>query len=679
MTDTVHVVAYYPELSTGPCGYMRMGLYQQLLAEHGIEIRPWTDFDDFIFQVPPEYLDRPREAIRDGLAQFNWTPIEWADVILFRRWHATVPQCADCDTVASSDDDIATHCRTTGHHPHVSDILIRALFDTLVSRPELLRGRAIVYDTDDDLLATQPWTGFHRKVSAERDLIEQMLRRADLVTVTTPVLAARARVYNATVRVIRNAVDPGLYAAPPNDPAPSGEPRILYYGNGRRLRDYGVCRGAIDEIRRRVPDTRRVWIGAAHEPEIVAAVDEAIPSVDNVPGFVRALVDARPDIGVAPVVGDAYDRAKSELHWIDYSLAGAATVASRTIGGGPYDVIRDGVDGLLARNRTQWREALGRLAASPALREDLAGRARERVLAEYDARDRAKEWADAYRWAAEHGGRGALGRLHLVGGPGTADALDPIATRSRAALVYRQRVRTEIGALPGLLAGLRGNRDVCWPEVDASDPLVSVIIDASAADAAAIGVTVDALLVEASPRREVLLVGAAPPEVMSFVTDPRIRALPAPDVGPPDDPEVTLDASRARTLEAGRGAAHGAWLVHLRAGDVLDAGTLEALLEAAVTYRLEVVYGQSLWRTGDGDGDVRVVGSWPPEPTGIETGAALEHAALRAIPFDSEAGRDGESVDAQRWRRLILAGVRLGNVEEVVHRGRPWTSLSVAS
>jgi spore maturation protein CgeB len=78
------------------------------------------------------------------------------------------------------------------------------------------------------------------------------------------------------------------------------------------------------------------------------------------------------------------------------------------MGPGPYDVIRDGVDGLLARNKAEWRDGLRRLAGSQTLRHELAGRARERVLAEYQADKRAEEWADAYHWAAEHGGRGAL-------------------------------------------------------------------------------------------------------------------------------------------------------------------------------------------------------------------------------------------------------------------------------
>ena len=109
-------------------------------------------------------------------------------------------------------------------------------------------------------------------------------------------------------------------------------------------------------------------------------------------------------MGVAPLVDDAYNRARSELHWLEYSLAGAATVAS-ALDGGPYDPIRHGVDGLLAGSPDEWARHLAALAASPALREDLAGAARERVLRESTIAVRAPEWAQAYRDAALAGRR----------------------------------------------------------------------------------------------------------------------------------------------------------------------------------------------------------------------------------------------------------------------------------
>jgi glycosyltransferase involved in cell wall biosynthesis len=181
---------------------------------------------------------------------------------------------------------------------------------------------------------------------------------------------------------------------------------LLFYGVSARLRDYAVCRDAVDETALANPDARRVWIGS-DDPAVRAVADEVQGYLRSAPAFARSLVAARPDIGLAPIVDEPFNQSRSELHWLEYSMAGAATVASRLMGGGPYDAIRDGVDGLLARNKGQWRDALRTLAGSPGLRADLAGRARERVLAQYRAADRAMEWAAAYRWAAENAGRGA--------------------------------------------------------------------------------------------------------------------------------------------------------------------------------------------------------------------------------------------------------------------------------
>jgi glycosyltransferase involved in cell wall biosynthesis len=282
----------------------------------------------------------------------------------------------------------------------------------LKADPSFLGDRAVAYETDDDILATPGWTGQSAVVGLESDLVRAMLKRADLVTVSTPPLERMASRHNPAVRMIRNAIEPDWYPDPAEMPSGEVGPRILFYGVPARLRDYAICRDAVDETVRATPDARRIWLGG-DTPALRAVTDEVRDYVRSAPAFARSLVEARPDIGLAPVADEPFNRGRSELHWLEYSMAGAVTIASRLMGGGPYEVIRDGVDGLLARNKAEWREALKSLARSPARRAEIAGRARERVLTEYRAADRAVEWADAYRWAAGHAGRGA--RAGIVG------------------------------------------------------------------------------------------------------------------------------------------------------------------------------------------------------------------------------------------------------------------------
>ena len=406
-------VLVYGELAAGVSDLYRFGQFRAALAGHGVVLRPWSELGDFTVGIPAIPGLEPDEAIALGLGSIDLTPLDWADVIVFRRWYSLGFCCAECDTLAPNRAALAGHARLTGHAVSAPERHLPVLLRELLQRGAVGRGPAIVYDTDDDLFDVPDWTGLRARVSADLGTIGSILREADLVTASTPVLADRlAPRTGSPVRVVRNALDPAWYvprarapgSAPPAaaaDPgAPGAGPRIVYHGVARRLWDYGVARAAVDEIARHVPGTHRVWLGAAGDQAVDAVVDESLPFVPDPIDFAAALVAARPDIGLAPLVDEPYNRARSELHWLEYSLAGAATVATRTTGPGPYDVIRDGVDGILARTPDDWRRSLLRLARSADLRAELAGRARERVLAESTVAVRAIEWADAYRSAA---------------------------------------------------------------------------------------------------------------------------------------------------------------------------------------------------------------------------------------------------------------------------------------
>jgi hypothetical protein len=152
-----------------------------------------------------------------------------------------------------------------------------------------------------------------------------------------------------------------------------------------------------------------VFVGTNPGTESVVAqfFQEQHGYVEGIQKFCETLANTHPDIGIAPLMGDDFDQAKSELHWLEYAMTGAAFIGERFRGDGPYQMVREGVDGLLARGRGEWYDAMKKLTRSKDLREQLAGAARERVLKEYHYKDRAKEWADAFKWAAENKGKGA--------------------------------------------------------------------------------------------------------------------------------------------------------------------------------------------------------------------------------------------------------------------------------
>ncbi len=400
MTATLRVLVIGPG-AAGASDALRFEAFVPELAGHAVELVSWTPGDPATEEDPFGAL----EAV-----------VGWAEVVVLRRHYRTWHACLGCGLRTLDTGEARSHGRVAGHSVVLAPYFgIRPLIGLLETERGVLGNRAIVYDTDDDVFSAELPAGAEDLL--ERDLVERILRLADLVTTTTPVLAKRLAPHTfAPVRVIRNAVDPGWYeAARPDGPSEApGEPRVIYHGAAVRLRDYEVARPAVDAVARDTPTLRRVWLGA-DAAQMAGVVDEVRPWVRGLPAFGAALVAARPDIGLAPLQDTPYNRARSELHWLEYALAGAATIVSGLAGPGPYDVVRDGVDGLVARSGADWERHLRSLATLPGLRSDMAARARERVLAEYTVAARAPEWADAYRWAAEHAG---LGRARTAASAG---------------------------------------------------------------------------------------------------------------------------------------------------------------------------------------------------------------------------------------------------------------------
>jgi len=337
---------------------------------------------------------------------------------MFRRYYNTSLKCGltddpaqdMCGFVTQDESEAIQHEHGYRRQDDITRLIWPAFRDSWTG--------GVVYETDDDHFNIRPWNGYYGDVVRERDLIIDMTRRADIVTTATPTLAQRYGRYNSNIRVVRNAIDPDLYAK--DTPRPEGDlPRLVYYGSTARLRDYGgrlitgkkedgggYALRAVEENRARL---RRVFLGtnAGSEEVIARLFDEQTPYITGIAEFSKALANSHGDIGIAPLGGDDFDRAKSELHWLEYAMADMAFIGERYNGEGPYQVVRNGVDGLLARGAQEWFDSVKRLATSSDLRQQITGAAKERVLRDYDFRTRASEWAEVFRFAAEHP-RGAM-------------------------------------------------------------------------------------------------------------------------------------------------------------------------------------------------------------------------------------------------------------------------------
>jgi hypothetical protein len=370
--------------------HWRVLCYVEPLRALGVEMRGLP----LVVGEPAPYAEGI-EAVRAA--------VDWADLILWR------PQsidwlCRDCPFRTPWEALARNHAARTGHEPLPSDLPFRKFWNDLGPRRTQA---AVVFDTDAWIEPDDLWW----IPSALRDQVQGWrypLGSADLVTASTPRLARYCERLNANVRVVRNSCDVSQYV--PSEPRPHCKTRLVSYVWAGAFRPDDWIGPAQEAARDHRALLRTVFIGARpgeHADFREAGFDEVYGHAD--PGvWARTLANTWPQIGISPLKPSPVNVMRTEQKWLEFGALGVPCVAQRWRGGGPfpYDVIRDGVDGLLARGRQEWSDAIGRLARSKQLRADIGGRARERVIAEYNLADRAQEIAEAWRWAAEHAGIG---------------------------------------------------------------------------------------------------------------------------------------------------------------------------------------------------------------------------------------------------------------------------------
>lgn len=224
-----------------------------------------------------------------------------------------------------------------------------------------------------------------------------------------------------------------------------------------------------------------------------------------------------------------------------------------------------------------------------------------------------------------------------------------------------------------MLLALRLGRDVCWSEEEGVEPLVTVRIATRNRPRLLVERAVASAIAQTYSNLEILVVGdgAAPETVaaMQAVRDSRVRFVNLQPTAYPRDP-------RRRWMVIGHGpmnyaldVARGSWIAPLDDDDEFTPDHVEVLLREAVQRRLEFVYGDTAVLRQDGIWGV--LGEWPPRHGGLTHGAVLYATGLRFMRYDARSWLLNEPADWNLWRRMLLAGVRMGYVPSVVYRYYP--------
>jgi hypothetical protein len=227
--------------------------------------------------------------------------------------------------------------------------------------------KPIIYETDD-LLNLVPYHHgqYTRSLRATMDAYLSFLRVWDATIVTsTEYMARKLAPYGADVSVVENAPPVLISTARTDTRRP---PIVSFYGTATHARDFAGIGDALMRLATQYGKKLR-FLFVGYEPHDLICRGlpvEYYPFADDYLSTLDRFRSCKPAIGLAPLLNNTFNRAKSAIKFIDYTYAGAVGIYSDV---GPYRGIRGGI--LSRNNPDEWYSGICRLIEDQHLRKQL--------------------------------------------------------------------------------------------------------------------------------------------------------------------------------------------------------------------------------------------------------------------------------------------------------------------
>lgn len=267
------------------------------------------------------------------------------------------------------------------------------LFDAIrIKFPRL----PVLTEIDDNILSVPQYneavTTFDPRSEVRRRAIHQM-RSSDGVIVSTPYLKEIYSEFNAQIHVVPNAIDFKQWDKLKGKKKPGI--RIGWAGGSGHEGDFEPVANAIKQVLAAHKDTRLVLVNGPAKvgiPDYFNGVERVEHHATWTPilKYPKMLADMDFDIGIAPITDSAFNRAKSNLKWLENSALGIPTVAMRV--GHFAETVNDGVDGLLAEDAEEFKKHLELLVTNRKWRKAIGTAANASVRRDFNVEEVAKHY-----------------------------------------------------------------------------------------------------------------------------------------------------------------------------------------------------------------------------------------------------------------------------------------------
>ena len=224
----------------------------------------------------------------------------------------------------------------------------------------------LILNIDDDYF-NEPGYGSFEVSKSDKDNIRKALEYADNICVSTPELAL---VYGKSrTRVIENCIDISLY---PVQKEIHDKFTIGWFGTVNHLYDSELLHNALPDdvylITAGFPECSYKYFANVKDHKIL----DRFP-ISELPNIISQI-----DLGLVPLVDNAFNRGKSDLKGLEFNAGFVPIIASKVA---PYiRYVENGVNGYLANNSKDFIKLINRCINDTSLMNNLSINARNKAL-----------------------------------------------------------------------------------------------------------------------------------------------------------------------------------------------------------------------------------------------------------------------------------------------------------
>ena len=223
------------------------------------------------------------------------------------------------------------------------------------------------------------------------DKINKIIGLSNLVITGNSYLADYTRKFNQAVKVFPSTIDLDYYKMPAEKAKKTDDKIIIgWSGSHTTIEHFNIIVPVLKKLKEKYGDKIEfiVYGDAGYKsdlPDIKSVAWSSDSEVEIISSF---------DIGIMPLPDDDWSKGKCSMKGLQYM--GLAIPAVLADVGMNKEVVKDGVNGFLAKNEQEWLDKLQKLIENKYLRQSIGLAGRETIEKEYSCQARNKEYVNIF-------------------------------------------------------------------------------------------------------------------------------------------------------------------------------------------------------------------------------------------------------------------------------------------